>query len=88
MSDVLGKLRVQLELQEWPGVYMYKFIVPNHSENIEAIKLLFDDTAIIKTTISKNGNFVSVSIEEVALHVDIIIEKYQQASLIKGIISL
>ena len=88
MSDVLAKLRVQLELLEWPSVYMYKFIVPNHPEKVEAVKILFDDTAIIKITASKNGNFISVSIEEVALHVDVIIEKYEKASLINGIIAL
>ena len=29
MDPVLEKLKIQLELQEWPDVYMFKFIVPN-----------------------------------------------------------
>ena len=88
MSDVLAKLRVQLETMEWPSVYMYKFIVPNHPEKVEAIKAMFDDSAVIKTNTSKNANFISVSIEVVELDVDSIIEKYTSASQIQGIISL
>ena len=88
MSDVLAKLRVQLETMEWPSVYMYKFIVPNHPEKIDAIKAMFDDSAVIKTNTSKNANFISVSIEVVELDVDSIIEKYTIASQIQGIISL
>jgi hypothetical protein len=88
MSDVLAKLRVQLETMEWPSVYMYKFIVPNHPEKVDAIKAMFDDSAVIKTNTSKNANFISVSIEVVELDVDSIIEKYTIASQIQGIISL
>jgi putative lipoic acid-binding regulatory protein len=88
MSDVLAKLRVQLETMEWPSVYMYKFIVPNHPEKVQAVKSMFDETAVIKITNSKNGNFTSVSIEVVELHTDAIIEKYTIASQIPGIISL
>ena len=88
MSDVLAKLRVQLETMEWPSVYMYKFIVPNHPEKVDAVKSMFDETAVIKITNSKNGNFTSVSIEVVELHTDAIIKKYTIASQIQGIISL
>jgi putative lipoic acid-binding regulatory protein len=88
MSDVLAKLRVQLETMDWPSVYMYKFIVPNHPEKVDAIKAMFDDSAVIKTNTSKNANFISVSIEVVELDVDSIIEKYTSASQIQGIISL
>ena len=88
MSDVLAKLRVQLETMEWPSVYMYKFIVPNHPEKVDAVKAMFDDSAVIKITNSKNGNFTSVSIEVVELDVDSILYKYKVASQIQGIISL
>jgi hypothetical protein len=88
MSDVLAKLRVQLETMEWPSVYMYKFIVPNHPEKVDAIKAMFDNSAVIKTNTSKNANFISVSIEVVELDVESIIEKYTSASQIQGIISL
>jgi hypothetical protein len=52
------------------------------------VKQIFDDTALITLKSSKNGGFISITIEEVAIHVDMIIEKYQKASLINGIIAL
>ncbi len=43
MSDTLNKLKEQLELQEWPNVYLFKFIAPNDSETVAIITALFDD---------------------------------------------
>jgi hypothetical protein len=88
MEETLIRLRIQLELMDWPNVYFYKFIVPNENQLVEAIKSLFDDTAEITFNLSKNGKFMSVSIKEVAINVDLILDKYRQAATIKGIISL
>ena len=88
MEETLIRLRIQLELMDWPNVYFYKFIVPNENQLVEAIKSLFDDTAEITFNLSKNGKFMSVSIKEVAINVDSILDKYRQAATIKGIISL
>jgi len=88
MEETLNRLRVQLELMDWPNVYFYKFIVPNENQLVESVKSLFDDTAEITLNPSKNGRFMSVSIKEVAIDVDSILEKYKLAASIKGIISL
>jgi putative lipoic acid-binding regulatory protein len=88
MEETLSRLRVQLELMDWPNVYFYKFIVPNETELVEKVRSLFDDTSEITFNPSKNGKFMSVSIKEVAIDVDSILEKYRQAATIKGIISL
>lgn len=88
MEETLSRLRLQLELMDWPNVYFYKFIVPNETELVEKVRSLFDDTSEITFNPSKNGKFMSVSIKEVAIDVDSILEKYRQAATIKGIISL
>jgi uncharacterized protein len=88
MDEVLQKLRTQLELQEWPSVYFFKFIVPNNNENIANTTALFDVSSDITMHPSKNGKYMSISAKEMMLDVDSIIEKYKQASKIKGIISL
>ena len=41
MDNPYLKIREQLELQEWPNVYLFKFIVPNTSENIAKTTALF-----------------------------------------------
>jgi len=88
MSSPYDKLRVQLELLEWPNVYMFKFIVPNTPELIAKTTALFDPGADIQFHESKTGKFVSVSVKELMLNVDSIIEKYEKATTIKGLMAL
>jgi putative lipoic acid-binding regulatory protein len=79
------KLREQLELQEWPSVYMFKFIVP--AQNISEIKPLFE-TGEMSTRSSKNGKYISVTIKMVMFSVDHVMDRYRSVSHITGIISL
>lgn len=88
MSDAYEKLRVQLELQEWPNVFMFKFIVPNTSEKIAQASALFDDSAELTLRPSSKGTYMSVSAKELMMSVDSIIEKYQRASEIEGLVAL
>ncbi len=88
MEDKFGKLREQLELLEWPNVYLFKFIVPNHPTQIAQVTALFDETSEIVLHPSSKGTYMSVSAKELMLDVDSIIEKYIRASEIEGITSL
>lgn len=89
MSEgVFDKLKEQLGLQEWPAVYFFKFIIPNEPEKIAQTSALFGDEAEITMHPSRNGKYVSFSVKEIMIDVDSIIEKYEKASEIKGLISL
>ncbi len=88
MEETLEKLRVQLELMDWPNVYLFKFIIPNQPEQLAQVTALFDETSDIKFQPSSNGKYTSVSVKELMLDVDSIIEKYRGAGSIEGIISL
>lgn len=81
-------LKIQLELLEWPNIYFYKFILPNENDKIARVSSLFDKNAEIGLFPSRNGNFISISVKEVALDAKSIIEKYEKASKVKGIITL
>ena len=82
------KLRAQLEQQEWPNVYLFKFIVENTPAQIARATSLFDETADISFHESKNGKFVSVSVKEMMLNADAIISRYEKSAQIEGLISL
>lgn len=82
------KLKEQLALQEWPNVYLFKFIIENTPEKIAKTVALFDETADVALHTSKNGKFVSVSVKEMMLSVESVLSKYQNAQKIEGIISL
>ena len=88
MEETLEKLRIQLELLEWPNVYLFKFIIPNQPEQIAQVTALFDETSEITFHPSSNKKYTSVSVKELMLDVDSIIDKYRKAAVIEGIISL
>ncbi|MFN5982808.1 MAG: DUF493 family protein [Fluviicola sp.] len=87
-EDVFAKLREQLELQEWPGVYFFKFIVPNNPDSIENTKSLFSKWAEITQHKSKTGKYISISAKQFMESVEAIIDIYNRAQNIPGIISL
>jgi len=81
-------LRAQLDVLEWPSIYLFKFIVPNDNEKMAQVSALFDENATISYHTSSKGNYVSVSVKEVMLTGDSVIEIYEKAIKIEGIISL
>jgi len=69
----------------WPELYVFKFIVPAGKE--EQVKKLFpNNTATEK--LSKQGNYVSVTIQAMMHSSDAVIEMYKLASEIEGIVAL
>jgi hypothetical protein len=81
-------LKIQLEQQEWPDVYMFKFIVPNESEKVAMVTALFNNSTDIVMHPSKTGKYISVTAKELMLDVDSILVKYEEAALIEGLIAL
>lgn len=88
MSNPYDKLKIQLELQEWPNVYLFKFIVPNESEKIAYATALFDDSAELTLRESSKGTYMSISAKELMMDVDSIIDKYNRSSEIEGLVAL
>ncbi|MBL7876171.1 MAG: DUF493 family protein [Cyclobacteriaceae bacterium] len=69
----------------WPSLYVFKFIVPEN-KTIE-VKSLFPNH-IASEKPSKNGNYISVTIEMMMPSSAAVIEIYQSAAKIEGIIAL
>jgi hypothetical protein len=69
----------------WPELYIYKFIVPAGQE--DRVKQLFPlNTATEK--LSREGNYISVTIQVMMHSSDAVIDMYIKASEIKGIVAL
>ncbi|MEY4974021.1 MAG: hypothetical protein RLZZ55_809 [Bacteroidota bacterium] len=81
-------LLAQLEQQEWPNIYLFKFIVPNDNQHLAQVSALFEENSEVVFHESQTGKYVSVSAKEVMLSAQTIIEVYERASKIPGIISL
>lgn len=84
------KLKIQLaETTSFPSDYLFKFIVPTTENQVAEVEKIFDNSgAIIKTKKSKTGKYTSVSIVLRVENASKIIDYYQEAVKIKGIISL
>ncbi|MDG1658615.1 MAG: DUF493 family protein, partial [Crocinitomicaceae bacterium] len=79
--DPYAKLREQLELNTWPDVYMFKFIVPNQSDLVARVTALFDEAAELKFRPSKNDKYTSIGAKEMMLNVESIINKYKHVHI-------
>lgn len=89
MEDKWASLREKLEAEQWPQVFMFKFIVPADNDKIAQVAKLFNTTeAQVTMRDSKKGNFVSFSAKEMMLTAESVIDRYKQATEIEGLISL
>ncbi len=82
----LDKFREQLDRHyAWPALYTFKFIVPKGKE--QEVKALFQKHTSTEKP-SKNGNYTSVTLKMMMPSSDAVIEIYQTAAQIEGIIAL
>ncbi|WP_373495869.1 DUF493 family protein [Aquiflexum sp.] len=76
----------KLEAQNsFPSLYMFKFIVPNGREK-EVAALLPNNKMTLKT--SSKGKYVSATIKALMPNSDAILDVYEKAAKIEGVISL
>jgi len=89
-DDFYKKLKNELiDTTVFPTDYMYKFIIPNKKELKTQVENIFNfEGAVIKSKTSKSDKFLSLTILVKLKSADHVIEKYKEASQVKGIISL
>lgn len=89
MEDKWKKLKETLDEEEYPSLYLFKFIIPNDEKKLALLKSKFDsESAEISTKLSKTNKFISLSIKEVMISSDQIIETYKSVGEVEGVISL
>lgn len=82
-------LRKKLESeQSFPGVYMFKFIVPADNRKIALLESLFNEEAEISQKQSSKGSYFSLTAKQVVISVDDIIAVYEKAAEIEGLMAL
>jgi len=89
-DDFYERFQKQLEeSQNWPGLYMFKFIVKSNSEQIVILKALFKNPSERVSLVNSSKNkFQSLTITiEMKSPLDVI-EIYKKASEFEGVIIL
>jgi len=86
MPDKKEKFRQALDgHHQWPCPYIFKFIVP--SENLPLLTELFPD-ANIQTRESKSGKYTSITFESSMCSSTEVMDVYEKASEVPGLMSL
>jgi uncharacterized protein len=88
MSDQFDRLKELLDRQNYPSVYLFKFIIKKDPGKMVEIKKCFDETAEFEMHASKNGNYISVNIKQMMLDSEDIIRRYRQVGKIKNVLAL
>ncbi|MEQ8909040.1 MAG: DUF493 domain-containing protein [Vicingaceae bacterium] len=88
-KDKYANLKEKLnENGEWPRVYFFKFIIPADNKKLAKVEALFGAEAQVSIKQSHKGNYLSVSAKEVMLNAENIINRYERANEIEGLMAL
>jgi len=87
-TDIYANLKEKLEIvQQFPGVYCFKFILTGGLDKIEDLRKILPDEEFTEQA-SKTGKYVSITINKKVENADEVIAIYKQTAEIKGIMTL
>lgn len=76
-------------VHNFPTDYLFKFIIPNEASKLTEIYKVFDQTKnTVSTRESKNGKYVSATIQAFVLDSDQVVNLYKAVEKIDGVIML
>lgn len=80
--------KILLKDFSWPSVYMFKLIIPSDNRTLALVRQLFPDEARVFLRDSNSGKYIIVTVKELMISVDEVIDRYRQALAIEGVIML
>lgn len=75
-------------VHEWPSVYMFKFIFEPDRERLESVTALFPPEVEMLRKYSAGGKYLSLTVREVMMNAEEVVDRYNKASGIQGVIVL
>jgi hypothetical protein len=88
-KDPWENLRKELNRNnDWPLVYMFKFIIPSDIEKLAFVQSKFSKVSVISTKESTNGKYTSITVRETMMNANEIINKYKEMENVEGLIAL
>ncbi len=88
-DEAKDRLRASLEkVHEWPSLYMYKFILEPDADRLAAVLALFPTESEVLRRYSAGGKYVSLTVKEVMMSAEEVVERYDKATSIRGVIVL
>lgn len=88
-AETKQRLKEKLDMvHEWPGVYMFKFIFEPDADRLARVLALFPAESEVLRKYSTGGKYLSLTVKEVMLTADDVVDRYDRASEISGVIVL
>ncbi|MBK6777646.1 MAG: DUF493 family protein [Flavobacteriales bacterium] len=88
-DETKDRLRQRLnDVHDWPSVYMFKFIFEPQTERLDSVTALFPAEVEILRKYSAGGKYLSLTVREVMMSAEEVVERYNKASEIQGVIIL
>ena len=69
-----NSLKAQME---FPAVYMFKFILKHELRNSAIIESWFESDAKIQTRLSRNRQYISITVQQTVLSADEVLQYYR-----------
>lgn len=88
MHEKYLKLKGILREHNYPMIYPFKFIIKKDTAKMIEIKRVFDETAEIVVKDSSKGNYSAITIKQMMLNAEDIINRYEALEKVEGVISL
>ena len=88
-EEAKNGLRQSLDkVHQWPSVYMFKFIFEPEQERLDAVLALFNEASEKLRRYSSGGKYLSLTVKEVMMNAEDVVERYDKATAIAGVIIL
>lgn len=82
-------LRQSLEkVHEWPSLYMFKLIFEPDGDRLAKVLALFPSEAEVLRRYSAGGRYLSLTVKEVMMSASDVVQRYERASEIPGVIMI
>lgn len=88
MKDYRNLRRILGETEEWPQVYMFKFIVPNQHGKVDKVISMLPEEGDISFKHTKSLRHVSVTCKTLMKTPDEVISITQNVTAIEGVMAL
>ncbi len=76
------------QVHVWPSVHMFKVIFEPDTARLEQVLALFPPESEVLRRYSAGGKYLSITAREVMMSADEVVERYDKASAIEGVIML
>ena len=88
-EETRERLKQRLDqVHTWPSVYMFKFIFEPDKERLDQVLALFPPESEVLRRYSAGGKYLSITAREVMMSAEEVVERYDKASGIQGVIVL